>query len=65
MRREFFGRMAEQYRRWLPAGGYSVPDGITGLKHRLVRHDAYRTYLLLRYLYRVLGRLRRELERLR
>jgi len=59
MRREFFGRMAEQYRRWLPAGGYSVPGGVTGLKHRLVRHDAYRTYLLLRYLYRAVGKLRR------
>jgi CDP-glycerol glycerophosphotransferase len=59
LRREFFSRMAEQYRRWLPAGGYSVPGGLTGLKHRLVRHDAYRTYLLLRYLYRTIGKLRR------
>lgn len=59
LRREFFSRMAEQYRRWLPSGGYPVPDGIAGLKHRLVRHDAYRTYLLLRFLYHAFGKLRR------
>jgi CDP-glycerol glycerophosphotransferase len=44
MRRAFFGRIAEDYRRWLPAGGYPVPGGLTAIKHWLVKYDAYPAY---------------------
>lgn len=56
-RREFFHRIAEQYRRHLPAEGYARPRGIRGLKHILVRLDAYWIYALLRTVYLVIGRL--------
>ncbi|HET9517903.1 MAG TPA: glycosyltransferase family 2 protein [Actinoplanes sp.] len=59
LRREFFRRIAADYRRWLPADGYPVPGGAPGLKHRLVRHNAYWAYLALRTAYRMVGRLRR------
>lgn len=47
-RREFFGQVAAAYRRWRPPAGYGVPGGAAGLKHRLVRRDAYPAYALLR-----------------
>lgn len=47
-RRAFFHRLARQYRRHLPPGGYRLPAGTAGLKHRLVRRDAYPAYALLR-----------------
>lgn len=56
-RRAFFHRIAEQYRRYLPAEGYPRPRGIRGLKHMLVRLDAYWLYALLRAVYHVVGRL--------
>ncbi len=59
MHRAFFRRIAQDYRRWLPAGGYAVPDGVTGLKHRLVRHDAYRAYAALRLAHRQTAGVRR------
>ncbi|MEE6258296.1 glycosyltransferase family 2 protein [Plantactinospora sonchi] len=48
MRRDFFRRIAADYRRWAPAGGYPEPEGLAGVKHRLVRRDAYPAYRLLR-----------------
>jgi CDP-glycerol glycerophosphotransferase len=48
MRREFFRRAAADYRRWAPPGGYEMPRGAWGIKHRLVRRDAYLTYAALR-----------------
>lgn len=48
LRRDFFARMAHDFRRWLPAEGYPEPGGVAGLKHQLVRHHAYRAYALLR-----------------
>ncbi|HEY8473032.1 MAG TPA: glycosyltransferase [Natronosporangium sp.] len=51
-RRRFFRLMASDYRTRLPAGGYEVPRGTAGLKHRLVRWDAYRVYAVLRLLHR-------------
>jgi glycosyltransferase involved in cell wall biosynthesis len=59
MHQAFFRRIAQDYRRWLPAGGYAVPDGVTGLKHRLVKHDAYRAYAALRLAHRQTAGVRR------
>ncbi|MCM0675886.1 glycosyltransferase [Micromonospora phytophila] len=58
-RRAFFRRMAEDYRRWLPDGGHRSPGGVSGLKHRMVRHDAYLVWAALRAAHRTAGRLRR------
>lgn len=54
-RREFFGRLAGLYRRRLPAGGYRVPGGPSGIRHRLVRRNAYPAYAGLRLAWRVAG----------
>ena len=45
-RREFFRRMAADYRRYRPAG-YRRPPGLRGLKFALIERDAYRAYLVL------------------
>lgn len=58
-RRAFFARMAADYRRRLPAGGYPVPAGVAGLKHALVRLDAYLAYAVLRQAWRLAGALSR------
>jgi glycosyltransferase involved in cell wall biosynthesis len=58
-RRAFFARMAADYRRRLPAGGYPVPAGMSGLKHALVRRDAYLPYAVLRQVWRLARALRR------
>ncbi|HZN73145.1 MAG TPA: CDP-glycerol--glycerophosphate glycerophosphotransferase, partial [Micromonosporaceae bacterium] len=55
-RRAFFREMVEAYRRYEPAGGYSVPTGVQGVKHRLVQRDAYRAFAALRLGYRVVPR---------
>ncbi|MEV0806039.1 glycosyltransferase [Micromonospora sp. NPDC050200] len=59
LRRDFFRRVAAQYRRHLPAGGYPRPGGVAGLKHRLVGRDDYLAYAALRQAHRLAGRLRR------
>ncbi|MDG4780300.1 glycosyltransferase [Micromonospora sp. WMMD961] len=59
LRRDFFHRAAEHYRRYLPAGGYPLPSGVTGLKHRLVGRGDWLAYSALRQAHRVAGRLRR------
>ncbi|WP_203861533.1 bifunctional glycosyltransferase/CDP-glycerol:glycerophosphate glycerophosphotransferase, partial [Plantactinospora mayteni] len=51
LRRGFFDRVVADYRRWAPPGGYRVPGGIDGLKHRLVAGGHWRTYALLRALH--------------
>ncbi|MFC7243402.1 glycosyltransferase family 2 protein [Catellatospora aurea] len=53
MRKAFFRRIVEDYRRRLPDGGYPPPGGLGGLKHRLVRYDAYGAYTLLRLAHRL------------
>lgn len=58
-RREFFTRVAAEYRARLPAAGYPKPSGVDRLKHALVRWNAYRWYALLRQAYRPVRRLRR------
>ncbi|MEU8083137.1 glycosyltransferase [Micromonospora sp. NPDC049101] len=59
LRRDFFHRAAEHYRRYLPTGGYPLPSGVTGLKHRLVGRGDWLAYSALRQAHRVAGRLRR------
>ena len=56
-RRAFFGRIAEHYRRYIPPGGYPMPNGIAALKHRIVRANAYPAYAALRHTYRTATRL--------
>jgi CDP-glycerol glycerophosphotransferase len=46
-RREFFGRMAGDFRRHRPPG-YRRPAGLRGLRVRLIERDSYRLYSLLR-----------------
>jgi CDP-glycerol glycerophosphotransferase len=48
----FFARVAEDYRRYLPAGGYPIPEGLEGVKHRLVAHGRYRAFEALRLAFR-------------
>lgn len=57
--RAFFRRAAEHYRRWLPPGGYPVPPGVDGVKHRMIRHNLYFAYVVLRWVHRALVGLRR------
>jgi CDP-glycerol glycerophosphotransferase len=45
-RREFFGRMSADFRRWRPEG-FRFPPGPRGAKFRLVARDAYLAYRLL------------------
>ncbi|GIF13733.1 bifunctional glycosyltransferase/CDP-glycerol:glycerophosphate glycerophosphotransferase [Actinoplanes teichomyceticus] len=47
-RREFFSRAHEHYAALLPPGGYPVPPGVEGVKHRCVARGCYRTFELLR-----------------
>ncbi|MEQ4301652.1 CDP-glycerol:glycerophosphate glycerophosphotransferase [Plantactinospora sp. B6F1] len=51
LRRNFFDQVVADYRRWLPPGGYRMPGGIDGLKHRLVAGGHWRTYAVLRALH--------------
>ncbi|MEV4489540.1 glycosyltransferase [Micromonospora coxensis] len=59
LRRAFFRRVAEQYRKHLPEGGYPLPGGVAGLKHRLVGRDSYLAYAALRRAHRLAGAARR------
>jgi CDP-glycerol glycerophosphotransferase len=45
-RRQFFGRMAADFRRYQPPG-YRRPPGFRGLKTALICRDAYRAYAVL------------------
>ena len=45
-RREFFHRMAADYRRYRP-DGYQRPPGLRGMKFALIERDAYGAYLVL------------------
>ena len=58
-RREFFRRVVQEYRRHMPDAGYERPGGLAGLKHRLVRRNAYAAYAALRLAWRVLPARRR------
>ena len=46
-RRAFFDRAAADFARYRPAGGYPVPGGVPGVKHRLLARRARTTFALL------------------
>ncbi|MEU5939588.1 bifunctional glycosyltransferase family 2 protein/CDP-glycerol:glycerophosphate glycerophosphotransferase [Micromonospora sp. NPDC047548] len=48
LRPEFFARMTADHRRFRPPEGHPVPDGLEGLKHRLVAAGRWRTFSALR-----------------
>ncbi|MFV2017766.1 bifunctional glycosyltransferase/CDP-glycerol:glycerophosphate glycerophosphotransferase [Micromonospora sp. LOL_023] len=48
LHRQFFARAHADYQRRLPPGGYPVPDGLEGLKRRLLAADRWRTFAALR-----------------
>jgi glycosyltransferase involved in cell wall biosynthesis len=52
MRGDFFARIVEHYHRYLPPGGYALPGGINGVKHRFVRWDSYGLFRTVRNAYR-------------
>ncbi|GIF73525.1 bifunctional glycosyltransferase/CDP-glycerol:glycerophosphate glycerophosphotransferase [Asanoa siamensis] len=52
MRARFFTEMNAHYHRFLPPGGYPVPGGMDGLKHRLVAAGRHRTFQALRFGFR-------------
>jgi CDP-glycerol glycerophosphotransferase len=58
LRPSFFAQIVADYRRWLPLGGYPVPGGVEGVKHRLVAKGKWRTFSALRTVHQVRGRLR-------
>jgi CDP-glycerol glycerophosphotransferase len=64
-RAEFFARAAEEYRRQLPAGGYPRPDGMEGVKHRLLARGRYRTFEAMRQAFRLVKGVRPAVGRLR
>ncbi len=68
-RARFFRRMTENYRRYLPPGGYPMPGGAQGVRYRLVgrgHYAAFRVFdLAVRTAKKVLGVLRPPVRRLR
>jgi len=54
LRARFFTQMTEHYHRYRPPGGYPVPGGVEGIKHRLVAGGRRRTFHAMRGAFRVL-----------
>ncbi|MEV0716280.1 CDP-glycerol glycerophosphotransferase family protein [Asanoa sp. NPDC050611] len=52
LRARFFAEMTVHYHRYLPHGGYPVPGGMEGVKHRLVAGGRHRTFQALRFGFR-------------
>ena len=52
LRPAFFAQMVDHYRRYLPPGGYPVPPGVNGFKHRFLQWHAYGVYAAVRNVYR-------------
>ncbi|SCL37281.1 CDP-glycerol:poly(glycerophosphate) glycerophosphotransferase [Micromonospora pallida] len=48
LRAAFFDRIVADHARWRPPDGHRVPDGVEGLKHRLVAAGRWRTFSALR-----------------
>ncbi len=61
----FFARVAIEHTRFRPPGGHRIPDGVEGLKHRLVAAGRWRTYRALRAGNQVGESARRSADRLR
>ncbi|MFV2103923.1 bifunctional glycosyltransferase/CDP-glycerol:glycerophosphate glycerophosphotransferase [Micromonospora sp. LOL_024] len=68
LRPTFFARVAIEHARFRPPAGHRVPDGLDGLKHRLVATGSWRTFSAMRAAgrageaaRRVAGRARRRL----
>jgi CDP-glycerol glycerophosphotransferase len=59
LRARFFAEMTAYHRRYLPPGGYPVPGGVEGIKHRLVAGGRQRTFQLMRLGFRLAGFARR------
>jgi hypothetical protein len=59
MRREYFARTTELYRRWVPAGGAPVAPGNDGVKQRLVATGSYHVFEALMTAWQTRGRLLR------
>jgi CDP-glycerol glycerophosphotransferase len=59
LRPAFFAQITADYARWLPPGGYPVPGGVEGLKHRLVAAGRWRTFSALRAVSRARDQARR------
>lgn len=59
LRSAFFAQITSDFARWLPPGGYPVPQGAEGLKHRLVASGRWHTFGTLRAVNRARDRLRR------
>ncbi|MEV6735778.1 bifunctional glycosyltransferase family 2 protein/CDP-glycerol:glycerophosphate glycerophosphotransferase [Streptomyces sp. NPDC051104] len=64
LRRDFFRRTSEHFRRFRPQG-YSYPSGLRGLQYRLVERDAFRAYAALEPVNRLRLALRAALGRTR
>lgn len=58
LRPKFFAEVVADYRRYLPPGGYPVPAGAEGVKHRLVAAGRWRTFSALRTVHLTRNRLR-------
>ena len=59
LRGRFFAEMTAQYRLYLPSGGYPVPRGMEGVKHRLVAGGRHRTFEAMRLGFRGADAVRR------
>lgn len=47
LREKFFHRMAEHYRRFVPPG-FTPPEGLDGVKYRMIEKDAFSTFSTLK-----------------
>jgi CDP-glycerol glycerophosphotransferase len=56
-RRSFFTKMHEHYLEYAPPGGYRMPGGVQGLRHKLVRSNSFFTYEILQRSHKVQKRL--------
>ncbi|HEY0697674.1 MAG TPA: CDP-glycerol glycerophosphotransferase family protein, partial [Micromonospora sp.] len=52
LRPRFFAQMTELYHRYLPPGGYPVPGGAEGIKHRLVAQGRHHSFQAMRHAFR-------------
>ncbi|MCW6010693.1 bifunctional glycosyltransferase family 2 protein/CDP-glycerol:glycerophosphate glycerophosphotransferase [Micromonospora sp. CPCC 205371] len=59
LRGKFFQEMYDHYHRYLPPGGYPVPEGMEGVKHRLVAKGRHRTFHSMRVAYRLYQKVRK------